>query len=65
MDVNGTINIRFDNGVLAAIVIGGNYPGNAGYLMYAFEGGKIAIDSWSDIWYESARTGRLVRPKRS
>ncbi len=52
VDVNGTINIRFDNGVLAAIVIGGNCPSNAGYLMYAFEGGKIAVDGWSGSWIE-------------
>ena len=52
VDVNSSINIRFENGVFAAVTIGGNCPANSGYLMYAFERGKIAVDGWSGGWIE-------------
>ncbi len=52
VDVNSAINIRFENGVFAAITIGGNCPADGGYLMYAFDKGRVAIDGWSGSWID-------------
>ena len=50
VDVNSSINIRFENGVLASVVIGGNCPTSAGHLAFMFDRGKIETDGWGGTW---------------
>ena len=50
VDINSSINIRFDNGVLASIIIGGNCATNAANMAFMFDGGKIEIDPWGGNW---------------
>jgi len=50
VDINGTANIRFANGVLATITIGGNCPAWGAKIVYLFENGRIESDGWSAKW---------------
>lgn len=50
VDINGTANIRFANGVLATITISGNCPANGSKLTYLFDNGRIEVDGWSASW---------------
>ena len=52
VDINSAINIRFKNGVMASIAIGGNCPANGADLHYMFDDGRINIDGWSASWIE-------------
>lgn len=48
VDINSVISIRFENGALASLAVGGNLPANgtAGMVM-AFDGGRIEFDPWN------------------
>ena len=50
VDINGTANIRFENGVLATITISGNCPAYGAGLTYIFDGGRIDCDGWNGSW---------------
>ncbi len=50
VDINGTANIRFENGVMATIVISGNCPMSGGQIVFIFDGGRIECDGWSGTW---------------
>jgi len=50
VDINGTANIRFENGVLATLAIGGNCPANGSNLTFMFDGGRIDCDGWGGSW---------------
>ena len=51
VDINSSINIRFENGVLAGIVISGNCPSPGGtHTAFIFDGGRIEIDGWGGGW---------------
>ena len=51
VDINASINIRFEGGVLAGIVISGNCPSPAGtHMAFIFDNGRIEIDGWSGGW---------------
>lgn len=51
VDINSTINVRFENGVLAAIAVSGNCDAGGGsHTAYIFERGRIEIDAWSGGW---------------
>lgn len=64
VDVNSSINIRFTNGVLATIIIGGNCPTDASQMMYAFDEGRIDIDGWSGSWINVFdRQGQVKYPQ--
>ncbi len=57
VDCNGTLNIRFVDGTLASIAIGGNCS-NIGSGMYlAFENGRVEIDGWGGSWIKVFRRG--------
>jgi len=61
VDINSVINIRFDNGVMAAITIGGNCTAGGAYLMYAFENGRINVDGWGATWMEVIKGHERVK----
>jgi predicted dehydrogenase len=50
VDINGTANLRFANGVLATLAIGGNCPPSGSYLTYMFDGGRIDCNGWFGNW---------------
>lgn len=50
VDINGTANIRFANGVFATITISGNCPAAGARLTYLFDNGRIETDGWSAGW---------------
>ena len=52
VDINSSINIRFENGVLASIVIGGNCPAAGSHMAFMFDGGKISVNGWNPSWLE-------------
>lgn len=51
VDINSSINIRFENGVMAGIVISGNCPSPGGtHMAFIFDNGRIEIDGWGGGW---------------
>ena len=40
VDINGTVNIKFKNGVLATMTIAGNCPVDGSGMIYTFDGGS-------------------------
>ncbi len=47
VDINGSVNIRFKNGVMANIVIGGNCSAAGCGLVLIFTEGRVEIDGWN------------------
>lgn len=51
VDINSVINVRFENGVLASIAIGGNCDTKIGsHMALMFENGRIEVDGWIGQW---------------
>jgi len=46
VDINSTFVIRFENGVMASIAIGGNCPGASSSMVFLFDRGRVEIDPW-------------------
>lgn len=57
VDINGTVNIRFADGTLAAITIVGNCPSDGAGMYLTFEEGRVNIDGWGGSWIEVYRRG--------
>jgi predicted dehydrogenase len=50
VDVNSSINVRFENGVLGNVVIGGNCSSRGKHTCFLFTKGRIEIDGWTGNW---------------
>ena len=50
VDINSSINVHFENGVFASIVVSGNCPSDSSHMTYIFDGGRIDIDGWGGGW---------------
>jgi len=50
VDINGTVNIRFQNGVLATMTIAGNCPADGAGMYYSFENARVDVDGWGGGW---------------
>ena len=51
VDVNSSINVKFENGVLASIAISGNCPSPGGtHMAFIFDNGRVEIDGWGGGW---------------
>lgn len=50
VDINSATTIRFQNGVLASIVVGGNCPGLGSHMVFCFEHGRIEVNGWFGDW---------------
>jgi predicted dehydrogenase len=61
VDINGTVNIRFANGVLATITIGGNCPADGAGMYLAFDNGRVEIDGWGGGWIRVFKGRELVK----
>ncbi len=62
VDINGTVNIRFTNGVLATMTIAGNCPAGGAGMVYTFEKARVEIDGWNGKWVR-AYTGWGDKPE--
>ncbi len=51
--VDGAITLRFANGVLASILIGGSCPTNVGHADLLLTGGRIALDPWNGSFLQA------------
>ncbi len=50
VDINSSINLRFANGVMASMIVGGNCPANGASMHFLFDGGRVDIDGWCGEW---------------
>ena len=50
VDINSSINVRFESGTMAAIAIGGNCPAAGSHMTFMFEGGRIDTNGWNGDW---------------
>lgn len=60
VDINGTVNVRFKNGVLATMTIAGNCPASAAGMYYTFDNGRIDVDGWGGSWIKVYKGGKEV-----
>jgi predicted dehydrogenase len=63
VDINGTVNIRFKNGVLATMTIAGNCPASSAGMYYTFDGGRVDIDGWGGGWIKVYKGSQEVSPE--
>lgn len=61
VDINGTANIRFANGVLATITIVGNCSSSGAGMYLSFENGRVEVDGWSGQWIRVWKGGEAVK----
>jgi predicted dehydrogenase len=50
VDINSVTAVRFENGVMASVTIGGNSPGAGSFAVFVFEKGRVEVDGWSAGW---------------
>jgi len=61
VDINSSINVRFENGVFASIVVSGNCPSPGGtHMAFIFDDGRVEIDGWSGGWIRVFKGNKLV-----
>lgn len=61
VDINSSINILFENGVMASMVVSGNCPSPGGtHTAFIFDGGRIEIDGWGGGWIRVFDSSRQV-----
>ena len=64
VDINGTANIKFGNGVLATITIVGNCPSSSAGMYLSFDGGRVEVDGWSGQWIKVYdKSGQVKYPE--
>jgi predicted dehydrogenase len=61
VDINSALNIRFQNGVMAALAIGGNTSMGGTFCTFMFEQGRIDIDGWSGTWMQVYENERQIK----
>jgi predicted dehydrogenase len=57
VDINGTANIRFEDGTLAVVTIAGNCPNDGAGMTLTFEEGRVEINPWSGSDLKIVRRG--------
>lgn len=64
VDINGTVNIRFVNGVMATVTIVGNCPCSGAGMYLSFDEGRVEVDGWSGTWLREYRPeiGQVENP---
>jgi predicted dehydrogenase len=50
VDINTVVTVRFANGVLASLTIGGDCAVDGGSMSFIFRGGRIDVDGWRGEW---------------
>lgn len=62
VDINGSVNIRFADGVFATITISGNCPDGGAGLVLIFDGGRVEVDGWGGSWIRVWKNGAIKYP---
>lgn len=63
VDINASLNIRFESGVMAAIAVSGNCPANGAHMSLIFDGGRIDVDPWGAGWMKvHGKQGEIKYP---
>ena len=62
VDINSTLTVRFKNGVMASIAIGGNCVKGGGHMVFIFENGRVEIDGWGGGWIKVYADGEEEQP---
>lgn len=61
VDINSSINVRFENGVFANIVISGNCPSPGGsHMAFIFDNGRVEIDGWGGGWIRVFKGDKFI-----
>jgi len=60
VDINSSINIKFENGVLASIVISGNCPSGGTHMGFVFDNGRVEIDGWGGGWIKVFEGSKFI-----
>jgi len=61
VDINSSINVRFEKGVLASIVVSGNCPSPGGsHMAFIFDNGRVEIDGWGGGWMKVFKGNEAV-----
>jgi predicted dehydrogenase len=63
VDINSVIAIRFENGVMASLIISGNCPAAAGPMSFIFENGRVDIDGWGGGYLDVFVKGEPENPE--
>ena len=63
VDINSIMSIRFENGVMASICIGGNCSKGGADLCFIFENGRVDIDGWGGGWMDVYADGEPETPE--
>ena len=50
VDINGTTDIKYTNGVLATMTISGDCPASGAGMVYVFENARVDVDGWNGSW---------------
>ena len=61
VDINSTINVRFESGVLAAMCVSGNCPSSGRHMVFIFDAGRVEIDGWSGSWINVFKGNEQVK----
>ncbi len=59
--INSSVNMRFANGVMASVVVGGNCASAGVDLHFMLEQGRIDIDGWEGKWVNVWRGDEQVK----
>ncbi|MBI2299895.1 MAG: Gfo/Idh/MocA family oxidoreductase [Armatimonadetes bacterium] len=57
VDINGTVNIRFQDGCMANIAISGNCSDGGAGLTMIFSDGRVEVDGWGGSWIRVWKRG--------
>jgi predicted dehydrogenase len=61
VDINSSINVRFESGVFASIVVSGNCPSPGGtHMAFIFDDGRVEIDGWGGGWIRVFKGNQAV-----
>jgi predicted dehydrogenase len=61
VDINSSINVKFENGVFASIVVSGNCASAGASMHFIFENGRIDVDGWGGGWIRVYDKGQEVK----
>ncbi|MCC5829518.1 MAG: Gfo/Idh/MocA family oxidoreductase [Phycisphaeraceae bacterium] len=61
VDINSSVVVRFEGGVIASITIGGNCPSNGSHLVLMFSDGRVEIDGWNGQWMNIWKGGQKIK----
>ncbi|MFW5857379.1 MAG: Gfo/Idh/MocA family protein [Planctomycetota bacterium] len=62
VDINSAIAVRFANGVMASLAIGGNCAKGGQHMSFIFENGRVEIDGWGGSYIKVFADGHEETP---